>query len=320
MKIAYVCFPAHFESLARGMLDGLRSRGHEVRVFYEHGKLSGDGSERMFYSRARLHPLHSFRPDHVIIFNGRARMISGATSLIQHQYKTSFIEVAWLPQKKYIYWDPDGLGGRSSLAKKDLAEPIFENPEKSDEELLHALREEYKPEPRPRDLPKNYILLPLQLEGDTAIRLDSPHFQTMASLISFICNCYKGRNIVVKTHPKGERPKELERIKDRTVQTVESIPMNTLAAYAERVVSINSTSLIEALIHHKPVGFLGESIISSTPGVFCKPGEILRTPKVFLNYTPDTGRINQLLANLARLQFSHRELPEYVENYITSCR
>lgn len=292
MKVAFICYDATRFTFLRGLYDLFQKEGHHVRAFYEHNVLPGH--VRCRWLHFQMDALIEYKPDRVIIFNGFAPASTLAAVYIKNRYNTYFVERGWLPQDGNIYIDKEGLGGRSSLAKKDLS--IL--PEGADPEPVYKLlKEKFKPGPDPRR--GDYILVPLQLEGDTQILIDSPHVKTMKSLVDYASCMFYDKKLLVKTHPRGPKFDHPAAISD--------IDMNTLAYYSRGIVGINSTSLIEALVHMKPVVSLGNSVISSS-GVTITADAAFKGVRALLAYTPPLEKVKAVLYNLYNTQF-HKDRP-----------
>lgn len=300
MKIALLCFDNVRAKFLEGLEKGFRFRGHKTHLYYQSGYVKEPGRYQLDWLSFQTKHLDSFNPDRLIIFNGYASESVAATTYLRSKYKTYFVERAWLPQGCNVYVDSVGLGGRSSLASQDLGVT-------QEQDLVEAtkthLKTIYKPESNPNI--GDYVLVPLQLEKDTSILYDSPNFKTMLSLIEFVKMFFKDHQIVVKPHPYNKD------VHYNGVKIVKDISMNTLAFYSRAVVGINSTSLIESLVHEKPVLSLGRGVLSSS-GVFLSGTEALKNPRLLLSYTPKKDRLWASLHNLHSKQFLRTEAPESV--------
>lgn len=308
MRIAFVCWDNIRFGFLKGLYDLFKKHGHVCRAFYEHGP----GQDVICrWANFELKELTGFKPDRVIIFNGFAPQSSGATAFISRRFDTYFVERGWLPQDGNIYIDKIGLGGRSSLADKNLSVLDFDTVSSSNYEEridlnISRLKEIFKPGNSPGI--GDYILVPLQLEHDTSITLDSPHFKTMVSLVDFVTRRfidYRNR-IIVKTHPYGPP------FNYPGVTVVSDVKMNTLAYYAKAIIGINSTSLIEALVHEKPIISFGRSILSGTSGIFIDADEGFLHPRNVLAFKPDPYCVKHTLFNLSEVQFHKDSPPDWV--------
>lgn len=171
-----------------------------------------------------------------------------------------FLEVAWLPQSKYIYCDPLGVNGFSSIATS--SPPPLTGSQKTD---LAKRLAEYR---NGRTLLKKpgTIAVPLQIESDTSIENFSP-FSTMQGFVDFLEQWLPaGREITIRPHPLCRNSEKL-----RTSRPDFHIdigrPLHDLLAESETVVGINSTVLVEAMAFDCRVLAFGHGIFSGVPGV-----------------------------------------------------
>ena len=299
MRIAFICFDNIRFTFLKGLYNLFKEQGHDVRAFYEHNVEQGHTLCR--WLNFKLDPIIAFKPDRIIFFNGFAQQSLAATAYISKRWPTYYVEQAWLPQKDNIYIDKIGLGGRSSLAGRDLSV--------SSEDTLSVvqkLRELYTPGIDPGL--GEYILVPLQLETDTSILLDSPHFKTMESLVDFVVCKFFDNKVIVKAHPRAKKTFDLPNI-------ITDIDVNTLSYYAKAIVGINSTSLIEALVHEKPIVSMGRGVLSSSK-VFVGIEQGLKNPRIVLGYVPDKAAIHNALYNLYSSQFNKHNPPVSVVNKV----
>ena len=156
----------------------------------------------------------------------------------------------WFPQREFIYFDPRGTNGNSSL----FTDPL-DWLEDEDFARLAEAREQYRDGHEIAD--KGYVLIPLQLEEDTQIRFWSP-FPTMEAFIAHCRRAFQGRKVIFRKHPKDKRNYEC--------LTQESNgDLKKLICGASLVYGINSTVLLEAALIGKPVVTVGKSLLSIGP-------------------------------------------------------
>jgi len=143
-------------------------------------------------------------------------------------------------------------------------------------------------------LTEPYILVPLQVNNDTQIRVYSPNVPDMSTLIAAVYEAWRELD-----HPKirlavKEHPAELTRIDYTAIRRrypdiywIEAGPTQEWLSHAEVVVTINSTAGVEALALNRPVVTLGEAFYNKDGIIFhCKEltqlrsqlGEALRKP------------------------------------------
>lgn len=302
MKVALLTFnQAVYESSFAGVAGLLLRNGHEIHTFYHPSDgLPANGGvvhHPCQWWNFELGALEALDPDRVLVFNGSFAWCHAATAVIRERWDTLYAELGWLPQSNQIYIDPRGPGARSQL--------FLDAVPTQTSSAMESLRELYKPSGA--SIEPGFILVPLQMEADTSILYDSPVFKTMHSLVGFVVRSFPDHRIVVKTHPRIDVPFEYPGV--LSISNTESL--NDLVVASRAVVGINSTSLIEALVHHKPVMALGSNVISGK-NVFYEGSEALKDPRGLLSYVPDVAKIDQCLTYLKSLQFLASDPPSSV--------
>lgn len=273
-----------------GISEALLRNGHTVRRMFHCGGKTVDDEICQQWGNFDFSEIEAFNPERIVIFNGYAKETSGATNWLKVRYKMFFVERAWFPQEDNIYMDSIGLGGRSSLAKSDLTRSAASS--KRVENTVNDLREKFYGPTGNGD----YILLPFQLEQDTSVVLDSPFFKTMESLNNFVSRAFFDYEVHVTKHP----------LHGGLGNTA------SLARNAKAIIGINSTSMIEALVHHKPMGFLGNSIINAS-NIVCGPDFTLQFPRNILDrFKPDPLKMDYVIYNLLNKQFNQHEVPDNI--------
>lgn len=291
----------------------LLEAGHEVMAVYS-GAV-GPSDQRVRFGSCSwalfdFAPLVAFDPDRVIIFNGFHKAIHAAARSIEQRWRTLYMEHGWLPQREFNYIDPKGTGARSSLLTS--WERYKGKPERVFATMLE-LKGVYKPSRLEMELPRNYILVPLQLERDTSVVYDSPYFKSMASLVGFVQRHFPDYPIVVKLHPMDDTLYDF-----RNVTVVpKNVSINDLVPGAELVVGINSTSLIEALVHGKRVGTLGLNVASGK-GVFYEGERMWKNPRGILSWESEPSVRWQVLDALYHAQYPRANPPRAILQKIFS--
>jgi len=269
MKIAFLMASYDTMHFFKVMADRLVKRGHTVKAFPAMPTSITGG--RYSVTQCNWHtfeidPIENYNPDRIIVWNGYHAPFSAAVSYFKEKYKVLHVEMAWLPQKGNVYYDTANIGARSGIANR--CSLISGKATPKEKEVFSNIKKLYFPKAKPKKLPEKYIVVPLQLEMDTSITLNSPFFKTMDSLIGYALKM-SPYPIVIKPHPKKMIDKKnFEKfkaiapadLKDITVIENNEIDMNTLAAHSSGLIGINSTSMIEAVVHFKPMIQLGDNV------------------------------------------------------------
>ena len=307
-RVVLLSFTKHINDFFMGGLaTALKNAGNDVLPVYQIDESGvGGGGERCNWCSFDFRAIDAFKPDRLIIFNGMAKESSGATHYLKAKYKTFFVERGWLPQAHSIYIDQQGLGGRSSLATADLSDTKLLS--KRVEVAVNTLRDScYDTKGHPEL--GEYILVPMQLEHDTSIVLDSPYFKTMASLLAFVRKSFPTEKVIVTMHPKAPVPVALP----SGFVNIPGLKTMDLAKTARAIIGINSTSMLESLLFRKPVGFLGKSVISGTSMVAYGPELTLQFPRNLLDrFKPDIQRVDAAIYTLMNKQFNRINVPENI--------
>lgn len=192
------------------------------------------------------------RMDHVFIWNGDREFDRVARALCEkHKIRHSFLESGFFPQRGYYTLDRKGVNANSELMTDDLSwvgEAQFTK--------LRALRERYLGSRR-YEGGGDYVLAPLQIERDTSIVLHSP-YKTMQSFIDHVQEKFPKRRITFKTHPLDKN--ENYKIKPGN-ELMRKGSFLDLAAKADLIYGINSTTLLESAMLGTPVTAIGNGLL-----------------------------------------------------------
>lgn len=234
----------HMFNLQKHIID----LGHKCDLFYQEDYIEEPNRYKLMWEHSwDTKLLNGY--DKVVIFNGYAKETYAHTTMFKATLKDKiwFAEKAWFPQRDFIYLDPDGLGGRSRLAQmftfngesKDIVDEILSK------HYSFVNAEKYK----------GCSLIPLQLDHDTSILYDSPTFKTMKSFLSCLCVAEK---YIVKAHPLSKNPVPYSH---PNLEYNTEIPTISIARVADKVVGINSTTLLEAMMFECDVFLFGKSVM-----------------------------------------------------------
>jgi hypothetical protein len=277
MRIAFLMASYDTMHFFKVMADHLIDKGHTVKAFPAMPtKITGGkySVEQCNWHTFEMSAIEKFNPDRILVWNGYHQPFCAAVSYLKEKYKLFHVELAWLPQKGQVYIDTHGIGSKSSIAGISLVGTTGKATQK-ERDIFNKLKRDYSPKGKPSYLPEKYVLVPLQLEMDTSIIFDSPFFKTMDSLIGYALKM-SPLPVVIKPHPKDmidkkslERFKSLEGVdlKNVTIIDDKEMDINTLSAHSSGLIGINSTSMIEAALHFKPMVQLGMNVFN--PAYFC---------------------------------------------------
>lgn len=287
-----------------GIYKELKESGHDVVKVYQVGGEPGRDEVPLDWTYFDFSFIEKFKPERIVIFNGFAKESSGATAYLRAHYKTFFCERGWLPQIDNIYIDGMGLGARSSLALTDLSHTKAA-PRKVQSTIEELYETHYKTDGHPEL--GEYVLLPLQLDHDTSITLDSPYFKTMSSLMFFVGKIFPNERIIVTPHPRNADVAIAP-----GMEVHPGLKTVNLAKTAKAVIGINSTSMIESLIHYKTIGMLGNSILGPSGVTYGSVHTLQFTHNLLGGWKPDRNKIDNVLFNLLNKQFNRFLVPDLI--------
>lgn len=328
MKIALLAYDYVRLGFLFGLKDLFERKGCTVKCFTHHGDPKAVVEHTAHpWGDFRFEKIEEFNPDRIIMFNGFATETLPATLVLREKFSVFHVEQGWLPQRGNIYIDHMGTGARSDISKKAYEISLNDGNDFEKGAVIGALKQYYKisqeyapPSSRP------YVVVPLQLEHDTSIIYDSEIFKTMNSLVSFVRKSLKGLDldIYVKAHPRD---------KDKRVPAAEGLhflregSLNDIIGHEQckGVIGINSTSLIEALVHEKPVVCLGMNVASGTMSYVLEYGDKANSALNFMETMAESLKdktlfskvsVYEALFGLSKLQFSKTKVPDWVYNYV----
>jgi hypothetical protein len=235
MKILILCWGNNSHLLKR--MDGIVSHHHRL----------GDSLTTCRFKSPKLRE-EIKNADLAYLFNGMHPVMSDAKKLVA-EFNTPIIymEVGWFPQKDHWYFDSQGTNGNSTLHHDNLdwLTPY-------DFKHLETRRHEYQGGRTLTD--KGYILVPLQVPGDTA-HIWSP-FETTSDFIGYTRRIYEGREIIFRRHPKSKEP-----LHNLNLGTHGKGDLLDLICGASFVFGINSTTLLESALIGKKTISCGKSFL-----------------------------------------------------------
>lgn len=178
------------------------------------------------------------------------------------------------------------------------------------------------------DLPKKFIFIPLQVQDDTQIIINSPHIDNMNEFVEL---CYKtikkvdpNIRVVVKEHPQdfGRRSYKKLSKKHKDIIWLKKYPINEVLKKSSVVITINSTVGIEALAYNKPVITLGKAFYNVDGLVHhaVQPEQLPELVNLALKNKPNLTLIDKFLGYLQKKYFikgSWRKFSQETLNEIT---
>jgi len=218
------------------------------------------------------------QPDVVLTWNGVALLQKAPVHLAEREgVPCFFLERGLLPDTLVV--DPQGVNYASHIGgdgwlSRPVPEPTADEAEQARrycralterrrsvvnhgrDASERAVREALAIPPDSR-----VVLLPLQLEQDSNILYNSPHYKTMPDIIRDVAGALAHRDdvvTVIKSHPEdGDRLAELRALCGDRVRLSHDLSLHALLDVADVVVTVTSTVGLEALTQGKPVVVLG---------------------------------------------------------------
>jgi len=192
--------------------------------------------------------------EHVYMWNGQNdhhQIVRGLCA--EMGIPCSILEVGYFPQSKWFTIDQDGINATASLMRDQL-DWVDDEHLKS----LAELRDDYLGERKWRG-GDGSILVPLQLARDTNVR-DHSEVEDMQDLINLCEERFDGEQLRFKLHPRDESSYTSRH------PIVREGAFLDMAVTAERVVGLNSTCLLEAVLLGAPTEALGDGFLRAHAG------------------------------------------------------
>jgi GT2 family glycosyltransferase len=236
MKIVLYDCGGHVQIWLKGLISYLEGKGNDVRWWDQHWSFSckdpnkwesgfWDGHLRgadLAFCWGKAHPVYK-------------EFLKGCD---RHNVHCHSLEVAWFPQSKFYFTDPNGINASASIMEDDL---MWVG--KTQFEKLERLRETYL---QGREWKGgDCILVPLQVDSDTNVVLHSKF--TNQSFIEHVEKRFEGKRILFKKHPKNPDNHKLR----TNCEWVDGNFLD-LAQNAGLVYGMNSTCLLEAALMKVP--------------------------------------------------------------------
>jgi hypothetical protein len=224
--------------------------GHESLVWYHTSAMSPNmyknNMSSIGVSPKELEIAKNFKPDWVFTWNGSSE---GDKIIIEEFGRENmvFSELAFFDHYKTIFFDFEGVNGYSENLTCELLP--FNN------EMYLEIKNKHI---KPRLFLDDYIFVPLQDEKDTNITQHSP-IKKMDELLQYVEDniVEEGVKVLFKKHPMA--PCETKN-RNNFIEVTGDI--HHYLPYAKKIVGINSTALLEALIYTNEVVTLGKGITS----------------------------------------------------------
>lgn len=289
-----------FESLAKKLTE----RGHEVKVICAAPTPGGKefAIPNMSYCdwvNLDFSAIDNFNPDVIFSWNDCTPYHLPAIPMLRGSYPVFVMENGWLPQRGNVYMLESNAFTSRQLEEGFKKYMVTHRP-------IHHIDLGYNVQ---RKIDKDYIFVPLQLEGDTSF-LYSQFFKNQHQFLRFVEATCGNVPVIVKKHPLSVEAvystKPNVEIYEGELTTPE------LIAGAVATVGVNSTCLIESLVFGTPAYAFGRS-----PGhggfLYADIGDKDFVANAFysrrsLHTTQTTKMVRYLLCN----QFNVYDVPEWV--------
>lgn len=229
-----------------------------------------------------------------------------------------FSELGWLTYQRCFYLDHMGIGNYNSMFKRTFSS-IYKKPEidiinRYKKDLDEELNKFQKSVPY-----DNYILAPLQVDGDSKLIIGSPHFKTVSDFVDHIINLVPNTYIILfKNHPKNKHPAPIPKLPNVIDITHEKYNKKQLIEKAFLIVGINSTFLLESLYLHKKVCSFGLDVFSNKDLVIDGFG---KTFDEIINTIPtNLAKVDRFINELFLRQIYFHGNDDYYKNHFWSLR
>ena len=251
--------------------------------------------------KAVLPKLRKTHYDYLFVWNGSEAADIGPLRTAKGLTNVIYFEVGWFPGRPIctMYADPSGINADASIRKTSIIG--FGDHTEEVAEIRKRLTEKYAPmypdsTCHTRDLGTGFIFVPLQLPTNTNIVRHS-NFKSMREFIPFCKRMFPHSKVVFKKHPEDDRTYGSD--------VLSSGNINDLLWRCKAVVGINSTVLVEALIHNRPVASVGKGLLTGL-GVHLECHEnYARLPHlIHSNWQPDKAVVDEVIYEL----YTNRQL------------
>lgn len=251
--------PSRFRTIGLIFQDlrvALQELGHECAIVANpasvHPHLKGYSTIEKVESIDQIIEKCGFTPDVAIIWNGSSTGDVELSKIYRDAgVKIIFGELGFFNHYgKTCYFDSNG----SILRMSDITKPITLLNDEGVKYYDSKVQEHIKP----RLVEEPYIFVPLQDEYDTQVISYSP-FKKMEDFLDYVEDLfrYDSRPIIVKKHPRANIP-----LRDRFKFQIVTEDVHHYIPYADFVVGINSTVLVETLLYHSRIITAGAGIAS----------------------------------------------------------
>tara|TARA_R110000824_G_scaffold9415_4_gene42100 strand:+ start:5564 stop:6508 length:945 start_codon:yes stop_codon:yes gene_type:complete len=222
---------------------------------------------------------------------------------INPEQKFLFSEYGWLPWKSFLLLDRKGIGNHSSIFDMDMSQIHTNINNDLREYTHHKIRAATG---RGKKVPyKNYVMVPLQINNDSKLKIGSPHFKRVEEFVDYIVSCVpKDVQILFKNHPEAKKNIPIPKLPNVIDVTKSGYSKKSLIENAQFVAGINSTFLLESL-------FYKQKTIAYGLDVFSNKGIVLdgfgKTYDEILAHTPNHNHIDKFIDLLISRQIPQRD-------------
>lgn len=221
------------------------------------------------FIESSINKINEINPDYIVVWNGYFSVNIGNSDNVidlnvqefikkfNKDIKIIYVEWGWFDHYETIGVHKNGPHVFSDLVNMNL------NDIEINYNLIQHYRNEYTKNLQKPNI-EDYILIPLQLVGDTQLMFSDFKMKNQNELIIFIRNKFPNKNIVVKIHPKSNEKETIKKLcYDNNCTYVEDNKIIDWIYYSDVVIGINSTTLIESLLLYKKTVAFGKNVFSN---------------------------------------------------------
>ncbi|HGS5204199.1 TPA: glycosyltransferase [Vibrio cholerae] len=193
--------------------------------------------------------ISTYKPNIILFHNGLHPIYKKVIERIKKlEIPIIYSELGWFPQYDHVYFDTQGVNGKSKLSDKTYLELV--GYEINDSSTVNSKAIE------------GYHLIATQLDNDTNLIVNSKRFKSRDSFVRYVIGQIpKEEKILLKLHPLDKEPLDIGILSDNVELVTDEI--GQLLSGAKSVIAINSTVLLQALEYSCNIYYCGSSILDN---------------------------------------------------------